>query len=137
MAETRRSVFWDDLDSDLKDPEFRRQFVLEQNRIATTDRIMNLLIDALEESGLTRAAVARAVDSHASAIRRLLNRESKGTNPTLETLSDVAAVLGFQVALVPMGAQARRKVTNPLVSAAKPPSPRLRKQPSRPNLCVA
>jgi DNA-binding phage protein len=129
MAETRRSVFWDDLDGDLADSEFRRQFVLEQNRIATTDRIVNLLIAALEESGLTRAAVARAVDSHASAIRRLLNREAKGTNPTLETLSNVAAVLGFQVALVPMSARARKKVTDPLVSAAN--------RPKRPDLVFA
>src|SRR5487761_2749901 len=119
MAEVKRSVFWDDLEHDLKDPEFYQHFALEQNRINTVDRVMNGLIDALEASGLTKADVARAVDNHASAIRRLLNREAEGANPTLQTLSDVAAVLGFQVELVPMKAKAKKQITDPLVRSSK------------------
>lgn len=119
MSEVRRSVFWDDLGHDLEDPEFYQHFALEQNRINTVDRVMNSLIDALEASGLTKADVARAVDNHASAIRRLLNREAEGANPTLQTLSDVAAVLGFQVELVPMKAQARKQISDRLVRSSK------------------
>ncbi|HXR23291.1 MAG TPA: helix-turn-helix transcriptional regulator [Acidimicrobiales bacterium] len=114
MPEQPRSVFWDDVELQLEDPEFRRHFVLEQNRIETVDRVMNLLMDALEKSGTSRADVARAVGAHASAIRRLLNRGVTAPNPTLETLADVAAVLGFQVELVPMDRQTRRKVTDQL-----------------------
>ena len=51
MPEQPRSVFWDDVELQLEDPEFRRHFVLEQNRIETVDRVMNLLMDALEKSG--------------------------------------------------------------------------------------
>ena len=121
MASRERSVFWDDVERQLEDPEFRRHFVLEQNRIQTADRVMNLLIDALEKSGLTRADVARAVDSHASAIRRLLNQEAGAANPTLQTLTDVAAVLGFQVELVPMKRQTRQQVTDQLTVRSREP----------------
>lgn len=109
-----RSVFWDDVEQQLEGPEFRRHFVLEQNRIQTADRVMNLLIDALETSSRSRADVARAVDSHASAIRRLLGQDARAANPTLQTLTDVAAVLGFQVDLVPMDRQTRHRVTDQL-----------------------
>ncbi len=118
MSGRSRSVFWDDIEQQLEDPEFRRHFVLEQNRIQTADRVMNLLIDALETSGLSRADVARAVDSHASAIRRLLGQDARAANPTLQTLTDVAAVLGFQVDLVPMDRQTRHKVTDQLTVGA-------------------
>ena len=47
-----RSVFWDDLASDLEDPEFLREYVAESIRIATIDRIVNELDTA-------RAAAAR------------------------------------------------------------------------------
>ncbi len=122
MANRERSVFWDDVERRLEDPEFRRHFVLEQNRIQTADRVMNLLVDALEKSGLTRADVARALDSHGSAIRRLLNQEAGAANPTLQTLTDVAAVLGFQVELVPMKRQTRQQVTDQLT--VRSPAPR-------------
>jgi transcriptional regulator with XRE-family HTH domain len=115
MSTRARSVFWDDLEKQLADPESRRLFVIEQNRIQTADRVMNAVIDALEKSGLTRADVARAIGAHSSAVRRLLNQGSGPVNPTLQTLSDVAAVLGYQVELVPMKAQARREVTDQLV----------------------
>ncbi len=118
MAGRSRSVFWDDVEQQLEDPEFRRHFVLEQNRIQTADRVMNLLIDALETSGLSRADVARAVDSHASAIRRLLGQDARAANPTLQTLTDVAAVHGLQVDLVPMDRQTRQKVTDQLTVGA-------------------
>lgn len=118
MVESKSSVFWEDLDRDLEDPEFYRYFVLEQNRINTTDRIVNDLLSALAESGLSRADVARVVNSHSSAIRRLLNSGTEGTNPTLNTLSDVAAVLGFQVELVPMKQPMRTQITKRLRNVA-------------------
>jgi ribosome-binding protein aMBF1 (putative translation factor) len=136
MPEQPRSVFWDDVERQLKDPEFRRHFVLEQNRIETVDRVMNLIMDALEKSGTSRADVARAVGAHASAIRRLLNRGTTAPNPTLETLADVAAVLGFQVELVPMDRQTRRKVTDQLTqissaqTSASGPTARSRTAPA-------
>ncbi len=124
MSKRERSVFWDELEKELADPQFRRQFVLERNRVETVDRVMNLIIDALDESGLSRADVARAIGSHSAAVRRLLNLGSGPVNPTLRTLSDVAAVLGFQVELVQMKPETRRNVTDQLMSSA-PVDPRV------------
>jgi DNA-binding phage protein len=118
FGEKARSVFWDDVERQLEDPEFRRHFVLEQSRIETVDRVMNLIMGALERSGTSRADAARTVGAHASAIRRLLNRGTSAPNPTLETLADVAAVLGFQVELVPMDRQTRRKVKDLLTRSS-------------------
>jgi len=114
MPARTQSVFQDDLDRQLEDPEFRRHFALERNRIETVDRVMNHIIDALENSGLTRADVARAIGSHSSAVRRLLNQASGPVNPTLQTLSDVAAVLSFEVELVPMTRERRLDVSDQL-----------------------
>ena len=43
MPKRAQSIFWDDVERQLEDPEFRRHFVLEQNRIETVDRVMNFL----------------------------------------------------------------------------------------------
>ncbi len=118
MPARTRSVFWEDLDKQLEDREFRRHFILERNRIQTVDRMMNLIIEALGESGLTRADIARAIGTHSSAVRRLLNQRPGPVNPTLQTLSDVAAVLGFQIELVPMKPQTRHEVTELLMDEA-------------------
>ena len=53
MPKQPRSVFWDDVERQLEDPDFRRHFVLEQNRIETVDPVMNLITD----SALARSQV--------------------------------------------------------------------------------
>ena len=47
--------FWQDLDNDLQDPEFRHQFLLESQRIATVDRIVNQLDDIRQGLGITKS----------------------------------------------------------------------------------
>jgi transcriptional regulator with XRE-family HTH domain len=116
-------VFWDDLQRDLEDPEYRRAFFLEQNRVSTVDRVMNQLIEALEKSGLTRSAVASAIDSQPSAVRRLLNQETSSANPTLRTLTDVAAVLGYKIDLVPLKGEERKRVAEAIAPTVKPEPP--------------
>ena len=64
--DTGRSVFWDDLASDLQDPEFLREYVAESIRIATIDRIVNELDAARTAAGLTKADLARAISSEPS-----------------------------------------------------------------------
>lgn len=118
--ERQQSAFWDDLQRDLEDPEYRRAFILEAQRIATIDRIINALRSAGEAAGMPKQAVAEASRMSAPALRRLLS--APGVNPTLTTLSDVAAAVGLKVELVPMTADERRAVTEPLVApvAARP-----------------
>jgi DNA-binding phage protein len=107
------SKFWDDLAGDLEDPEFLREYVVESVRVATIDKIMNTLIDALDATGMTKAALARAIHQEPAAIRRFFS--SSHANPTIGTLSEVAAALGLRITLEPLPADERAKITDPLL----------------------
>lgn len=110
------SAFWDGHQRDLADPEYAREFAAESIRTRTIDDVMNALGAALEESGLSKAALSRAIGSDPAVVRRLFNAES--VNPTLGTLTEVAAALGLKVALEPMGRAERETFTKPMVTAA-------------------
>jgi len=108
------SVFWDDLVQDLKDPQFLREYVAESIRIATVDRIVNELDVAREAAGLSKVGLARAISAEPATIRRLFS--AGHVNPTLGTLAEVAAALGMQVVLEPLGARDRKQITEPLLA---------------------
>ncbi|MBB5913543.1 DNA-binding phage protein [Nocardia transvalensis] len=110
---TDRSVFWDDLSEDLKDPEFVREFVLESIRIKTVDSIINALDDARAESQLSKAQLARAVAIEPATVRRLLS--AKG-NPTLRTVSELAAAVGLRLTLEPLPEPGREALVDALVA---------------------
>lgn len=97
----RNSVYWEDLVEDLKDPEFLREYVLESLRIHSIDSIINQLDEAREAAGLSKADLARVISAQPSTVRRLLGTTT-ASNPTLGTVSEVAASLGMQLALVPI-----------------------------------
>ena len=112
-----RSVFWDDLDENFLDPEFKRRYVLDSQRIAAIDRIVNDLNDLRDQLGMTKADLARAVDRTPEAVRRLFT--AKTVNPELGFIAELAAALGHEVVLRPMSdakqaksAQALRDVTS-------------------------
>jgi transcriptional regulator with XRE-family HTH domain len=111
-------AFWDDLISDLKNPDFLRAYVVESVRIATVDRIMNQLDDARVAAWLSKAALARAVGSSPDAIRRLLT--ARQVNPTLGTLAEIAAVFGLRLTLEPLSDAAKTNVTTPLLAGEHP-----------------
>ena len=101
------TTFWDDVANDLDDPEYAREFALQQNRVQTFDLIMNTLIDGLAKAGITKAAVARATGANPASVRRLLNPGCRMANPTIGTIADVAAVLGYKISVQPMTAAER------------------------------
>ena len=113
MTDEAGSAYWDDLATDLQDPEFLRDYVVESMRIATIDRLVNELDEAREAAGLTKAELARAIGAEPASIRRLF--ASGHSNPTLGTLAEVASALGLQVTLTPLPATERRRVTQPLL----------------------
>lgn len=113
MTDKAGSAFWDDLATDLQDPEFLRDYVVESMRIATIDRLVNELDEAREAAGLSKAELARAIGAEPASIRRLF--ASGHSNPTLGTLAEVASALGMQITLTPLPAAERRKVTQPLL----------------------
>lgn len=106
-------AFWDDLAKDLEDPEFLREYIVESMRIATIDSIINGLDEAREVAGLSKAELARAIQAEPATIRRLFS--SDGANPTLGTLAEVGAALGFRIALEPLADVDQRYVTQPLL----------------------
>lgn len=110
--DSRTSSFWDDLAEDLRDPEFRTEYIRQTIRIATFDRIVAELDEAREAAGLSKAALGRAVDVEPSVVRRLFSRHQ--ANPTLGTLSEVAAALGLEITLTPLSDEARECLTEPL-----------------------
>jgi transcriptional regulator with XRE-family HTH domain len=111
--DTDRSVFWDDLAQDLKDPQFLREYVAQSIRIATIDRIVNELDGMREAAGLSKAELARAISSEPATVRRLFS--AGHVNPTLGTLAEVAAALGMRVVLEPLDTDDRRRITGPLL----------------------
>ena len=110
---TSKSAFWDDLARNLKDPEFRRQYVVESMRIATIDQVVNALDDAREAAGLSKAALARAISAEPAVVRRLFS--AGHVNPTLGTLAEVAAALGMRITVEPFPAAERERLTGALL----------------------
>ncbi|TFD70419.1 helix-turn-helix domain-containing protein [Cryobacterium fucosi] len=109
-------AFWDDVSNDVQDPEFARAYAGEAIRIRTIDSLVNALNDAAEAEGLTRAEIARAAGMQAAAVRRLLTAST--VNPTVSTLVEVAATLGFRVTLEKMTKSERLEITEPMRKAA-------------------
>ncbi len=107
-------AFWEDLQEDLQDPAFLRDYVVESMRIATTDRIVNELDQAREAAGLTKADLARAISQEPATVRRLFS--AGNVNPTLGTLAEVAAALGLRITVEPLPAEDRTYVTDPLLA---------------------
>lgn len=114
--DAERSVFWEDLARDLKDPQFLREYVTQSIRIATIDRIVNELDGAREAAGLSKAELARAINSEPATVRRLFS--AGHVNPTLGTLAEVAAALGMRVVLEPLEADDRERITGPLLEGS-------------------
>lgn len=107
-----RSSFWDDLAEDLEDPEFRSEYIRQTVRIVTIDRIIRALDGTREAAGLSKAALARAINVEPATVRRLFSTHH--ANPTLGTLSEVAAALGLQITLTPLPDREREAFTKPL-----------------------
>jgi transcriptional regulator with XRE-family HTH domain len=107
------SQFWDDLATDLEDPEFLREYVRESVRIATIDDLVNELDEAREAAGLTKADLARAISAEPAVVRRLFS--AGHVNPTVGTLTAVAAALGMRLTLEPLPEPEREQITRPLM----------------------
>lgn len=105
-------VFWNELAKDLEDPEFLRDYIIESIRIDAIDNVMNKLESARDEAGISKAELARATNMTPASLRRLLS--SKSVNPTIGTLAEIAAVLGYEVGLVPLSRELSDAITVPL-----------------------
>ena len=116
-----RSVFWDDIASDVEDPEFLREYITQSIRIATIDAVINALDEARVSEGLTKAELARAIGAEPATVRRLFS--AGAANPTLGTLAEVAAALGLRITVESMPG-AEREASPGLFAAATLAGPR-------------
>lgn len=85
-------------DEQMKAPSFAKNYVSARAEIDTIDQIVRALDAARESSGLTKAALAEAIEARPEVVRRLFTTERP--NPTLSTLIRLAAALGYRVELV-------------------------------------
>lgn len=108
-----KSLFWDDLERKLENPEFLRAYVIESIRISTVDAILGQLDDVREEIGITKAELARSIGAEPASLRRLF--ASNAANPTLGTLADMAAALGLRLSLEPMSVGERKQISKSLL----------------------
>jgi DNA-binding phage protein len=88
-----------------EDPEFRAEFSRQRRQIAAIDAIVNQLDALREQRGVSKAELARAIDKHPAAIRRLLTASG---NPELGTVVAIAQALGAELKLV-AGTSVQRK----------------------------
>lgn len=130
----RKSLFWEDLERDMEDPEFRAEFLLQSARIDTIDRIINELDEARLDHDLSKAALARAIGSDPAVVRRLFSAHG---NPTLGTLAEIAAALGMEVTLSPLPKATAKVFADLLIdhaSAESKPSPATKpEKPAKPS----
>jgi DNA-binding phage protein len=109
-------LFWEDLARDLEDPDLLREYVTESVRIATVDAIINALDDARVAEGMSKAEVARSIGVEPATVRRLFGSARGAANPTLGTLAEVAAALGFRIRVEPLSPSEREALTDALRS---------------------
>lgn len=96
-----KTSFDRDLEAQLKNPEFRREFNAARAEIAAVDKATTAFLRRLDKArikrGLTKAELARRIGAEPAVMRRLLSAE--GQNPTLTTLLKVAAALRMEMEL--------------------------------------
>lgn len=106
------NVFNELLEREAENLEFARAFAAESARIEAIDSILNALDAAREAAGIEKAALARAMGVKPSSVRRLLSAEQP--NPTLGTVAEMAAALGYQVTLKRLPKQDLKRLTEPM-----------------------
>ncbi len=79
--------------------------------------LLRELDEARRRAGLSKAELARLAGLPPASVRRLLS--GNGHNPTMSTLTDLAAVLGQQLRFVPQPEDARPASARPSRSAAE------------------
>ncbi len=97
----RKTAFDRDLEAQLKDPAFAREYKAARAEIAAVDKATNAFLRALDKArikrGLSKAELARRIGAEPAVMRRLLSAE--GQNPTLTTLLKIAAALRMEMEL--------------------------------------
>ena len=92
----------------LRDPEYRASYERATREITRVDQVIRAL-DALRiDQNMSKAELARRVERNESSIRRLFT--SHQARPEFPLLAEIADVLGAQLTVVPVTAEAKRAI---------------------------
>lgn len=97
MSTRRRTAFDRYVAGRMKSREFAEAHREAKAEIDATDRLMRRLDEAREQANLSKAELARRVGMPAETIRKLFTAD--GVNPTMSTVSRIAAELGLSLTL--------------------------------------
>jgi ribosome-binding protein aMBF1 (putative translation factor) len=89
----------------MRDPVWAAGYERARLRLEQTERVLRTLDKARIANHLSKADLARRIGAQPSAVRRLFSDDS--ANPTLGRVAEIAAELGYEIALQPAGAGAK------------------------------
>jgi DNA-binding phage protein len=112
MSRAARTGFDRYLVERLKDDDFAAAYADARSEIDSVDRLMRVLDRVREEGGLSKADLARKMETPPEVVRRLLTTDAP--NPTLGTVIKMARSMGYSLALVPTKAPRRRQPRAPV-----------------------
>jgi DNA-binding phage protein len=95
-----KSAFHQDLEKNLKNPEFAAAYHLEGLRIQMIDELINQLDNARAIEGISKTELAQALQQEPANVRRFFT--AKRRNPTISSLIDISLALGFRIKLEPL-----------------------------------
>jgi len=87
------------LEQQLQDKKFAAQHLSARAEIDAVDKLIRALDSARVLSGISKAELARKIQTRPELIRRLLT--AKNSNPTMETVLKLATALGYHLELIP------------------------------------
>lgn len=99
MARKTKTGFNKYVEQQMKDPEFATAYRLARAEIDATDVLIRALDAARKRNGVSKAALARRIETKPETVRRLLTDEK--SNPTMKTVFKIAGALGYHFRLVP------------------------------------
>lgn len=94
----KKTVFDKYFDSRMKNPLFAAAYTEERAVIDSTDALLCTLDEARFLVGVSKAELARQIETRPEIVRRLFT--TKGANPTLATVLKLIDALGFHLELV-------------------------------------
>ena len=95
-----KSAFYQDLEKNLKNPEFAAAYYREGLRTKMIDDLINQLDDARAMEGTSKTELALALQQEPANVRRFFT--SKRRNPTISSLIDISLALGYRIKLEPL-----------------------------------
>ncbi len=87
-------------DEKMRNPEWAAGYDRARARLLQTEAILQALDEARVARHLTKAELARRIDTPPSVVRRLFSADS--SNPTLGRVAEIAGVLGYELTLRPI-----------------------------------